>query len=142
MQESSGVPMEREIGSVSLLMMRYEALRASAVSLGGILQLAEGMCPRKLARGECAAFLPAVLTESYLLLHPYEAGLAGMADVFLRLKAGIERRVLDFCSAQQRALIEAEYRRLASEIRRRAARLLPAEVQRVVHSVHAGGLLL
>ena len=113
-----------DIGSTMLLMMRYRAVRVSAAHLGRMLRAASPLFPRKLHHSECVTMLPARLMEIILLTYPYEETLGGMADVFLRLKATIERKAFAACPAQQQRLIEAEYQHLASEIRRRADCLL------------------
>lgn len=120
------------LGPAVLLMMRYKAVRTSAGYLGDILSLGADASPRRLHHGDWAALLPAARVETFLLLQPFGDGLGSVADRILRLKAAIEQRVLAFCPAQQRRLIEAEYRRIASEIRRKADMILPVEVRRVV----------
>lgn len=120
------------LGSAMLLMMRYKAVRMSAGYLGDILHLdAEGL-PRRLHHNDCAVLLPAATVEKFLLMHPFEESLGSVADELLRLKAAIEQRALAFCPEQQQRLIEAEYRRIALEVCRKAAMMLPREVRQIV----------
>lgn len=122
------------IGPAVLLMLRYKAVRTSAAHLGTMMRVAPETLPRRLHHGDYAVLLPAAMMETFVLLHPYEETLGSVADVFLRLKAAIEQRALASCSAPQQRLIEAEYRRIASEIRRKAHMILPAEVRRAAKS--------
>ena len=120
------------LGSAMLLMMRYKAVRMSAGYLGDILHVDAGGQPQRLHHNDCAALLPAATVEKFLLMHPFEESLGSVADELLRLKAAIEQRVFAFCPEQQQRLIEAEYRRIALEVCRKAAMILPLEVRQIV----------
>lgn len=120
------------LGSAMLLMMRYKAVRMSAGYLGDILHVDAGGQPQRLHHNDCAALLPAATVEKFLLMHPFEESLGSVADELLRLKAAIEQRAIAFCPEQQQRLIEAEYRRIALEVCRKAAMILPLEVRQIV----------
>lgn len=120
------------LGSAMLLMMRYKAVRMSAGYLGDMLQCGAEERPRRLHHNDCAVLLPAATVEKFLLMRPFEETLGSVADELLRLKAAIEQRALAFCPEQQQRLIEAEYRRIALEICRKAAMILPLEVRQIV----------
>ncbi len=134
MQESSCAV--KGVSSVALLMMRYQSLYMSAAHLAAMLHDPSATLPRMLHCSHAAVLLPDELRETLLLLRPYDSTLAGMADVFLRLKAGIEKVALEACPSSQRRLIEAEYRRIASEITRMADAVLPVEAQRAAAMEH------
>lgn len=120
------------LGPAMLLMMRYKTVRMSAGDLGDILHVDAEALPRCLHHNDCAVLLPAATVETFLLMYPFEETLGGVADELLRLKAAIEQRALAFCPEQQQRLIEAEYRRIALEICRKAALILPREVRQLV----------
>lgn len=120
------------LGSAAVLMLRYKAVRTSAGDLGDILHLDASHFPRRLHHGDCAALLPAARMEAFLLMQPFGDALGKVGDRLLRLKTAIEQRALAFCPAQQQRMIEAEYRRIALEIRRRADMILPVEVRRAM----------
>lgn len=126
------------LGSAMLLLMRYKAVRMSAGYLGDILHAeAEGR-PRRLCNNDCAVLLPAATVEIFLLLYPFEETLGSVADELLLLKAAIEQQALAFCPEQQQRLIEAEYRRIALEVCRKAAAILPPEVRQAVKAEFSG----
>lgn len=120
------------LSSAMLLMMRYKAVRMSAGYLGDMLQCGAEERPRRLHHNDCAVLLPAATVEKFLLMRPFEETLGSVADELLRLKAAIEQRALAFCPEQQQRLIEAEYRRIALEICRKATMILPLEVRQIV----------
>lgn len=122
------------LGSAMRLMMRYKAVRMSAGYLGDILHFDAKGLPRRLHHNDCAVLLPADSAENFLLVHPFEEGLGSVADELLRLKAAIEQRALACCPEQQQLLIEAEYRRIALEICRKAAMILPREVRQLARA--------